>query len=275
MVKEKEKGCKFAILNNNQKKYNLTMKNFIFILFLCFTQVVDAHNCTEQKLCFVCDSTSENEISEDTIPVVLFNEKEISYETYRQIPKEFIGSCWFLSKKESVALIGEKGKNGIITAYTKKDYEPASFMFDEDDYYFPEEELEIPAEFPGGMDSLRNYVKPYAKLPKELNNTWINAVVRCYIGRDGSCENAEIASIRFGYPDRIEIFFLHGKMVLSDMIPKKYHKHLYYVREKATEIAKSLPRFIPARCLLTNIKSMKTIRIMFPGDIPGLPKYIY
>lgn len=251
------------------------MKNSIVILFMCISQLLDAHNGTDQKLCMACDSICETEICEDTIPVVLFNEKEISYETYRQIPKEFIGSCWFIDKERSLALIGEKGKNGIISAYTKKDYEPALFMFDEDDYYFPEAELEIPAEFPGGMDSLRNYVKPYAKLPKELNDTWVTGVVKCYIGRDGSCENAEITSIRFGYPDNIEIFFLHGKMILSDMIPEKYYKHLYYVREKATEIAKSLPRFTPARCLLTNIKSKKTIRIMFPGDIPEFPKYIY
>lgn len=203
----------------------------------------------------------------DTIPVIIFNEREITLEDFANIPSYCIRTYEGFLPPVSVELLGEKGKRGILYTNTKKNYVPLLYRVS-DKWYDPEyyyKDGDLPAEFPGGDSALRSYLHETIKVRPELDSIFANVYVNCFFDEEGNCEKSEISHIQFVWPQVIDIKYRNGKRADTDFLSEKCKLYTDMLREDALTVANGLPRFKPATFWLQHVKYMREIRMFFVG----------
>lgn len=249
----------------------------IIILFICMSSIANIFAYGDPQTCSSMDSIkiangTMNDV--DTIPIVLFNEKEISYEEYKLLPDSLMGTNVFLDAERAVKLIGEKGKNGIIYANTRKNKDSNYFLLNSKDYYF--RDCDIPAEFPGGLDSLRSFTLSRREIPSDMEKILASVKLDCYIDKEGNCIRVEVDKVIFNYPEHVHIGFSSGKMANSNIISSEYREYLKILKARALEIASTFPKFKPAISWLVPVNSVVSVSLGFfrKGSYDGI-QYVF
>ena len=204
------------------------------------------------------------------VPVILYDENELSTEEFTNLPEDKIGFWGYLLPDQSVKQMGEKGKNGII--YLASDDEMWQYR-DDGSFYSGGHR---PAEFPCGEDSLKRFIHKTLIDPTEIDSIWASVYLDYYMDDQGQYLNAEVNHITFVYPERIDIKYYEGKHAGSDMIAPKYRKYMEKLREITLNAAKKIPQFKPATFWLKHVKYKREIYMVFRGDsVESYPKYEY
>ena len=209
----------------------------------------------------------------DTIPIIVYNEKEITFEDYLKIPSSKIRTAKYMSGEVAKDFYGDRGeKREVIHLSSRENYFPNS---PNDGNYYTDGDL--PAVFPEGEDSLKRYIKAHTVVPNELNGVVGDVYVNCFIDSTGKCEKAEVSKIHLYVPQAIEIHYLNGKRAETDIISKSYWKRIDMMRDIALNSLKDLPQFIPATFYLQHVKYLKELRVTIVSADKGnnIPDYVY
>lgn len=214
----------------------------------------------------------------DSIPVIIYNEKEITLEEYKELPRTKIGTEKICVPPLSVEILGDKGRRGIVYVNSKMDYVPFPYgkfyqQHGENCYYY--ENGDLPAEFPGGDDSLTVYLRNTVKVSPELDSIGAGVYVYCYIDTLGNCEKAEIHHIHFLFPDYVDVGYNEGKRGNGNILTSSHKRYLDIMREEALRVASNLPKFTPATFWLRHVPYKKEIRMFFIGKKYYRSEYIY
>lgn len=246
------------------------MKNFniIFICIFCMAFVysitaLSQNDYDNEIKTGVFDWMSNNNM--DTIPVIIFNEREITLEEFASIPPSSIGTYQGYLPPLSVNILGERGKRGILYVNTKKNHIPLfpSQGKSTENYYYHDGDR--PAEFPGGDLALKSYLHNAIKVRPELDSISATVYVKCYFDEEGDYEKGEVTHITFLAPQPVEVFYDAGRRPKYDIITEKYTSYLDMLREDALAVANDFPKFEPATFWLQHVKYTRVIRMYFNG----------
>lgn len=196
----------------------------------------------------------------DTIPPIIYNEKEISLEEYSQLDATQYGTCIFLNMKPlAEQLAGERGKNGLIYIHKRKDYFPWPSPLSGG--YF--QDGDFPVEFPEGSDSLFNFIRVHQNVSKEILKSDIDGevIITCYFDEEGQIEKCEMKKILLKAPMEAILFSLDGEIPQTWFLNKRVRKILDKIVSTSLDVIKTLPSFHPATFYLRHVKYMMDLSV--------------
>ena len=216
---------------------------------------------------FQKERIAEMENDYDTIPVITYNGKEISYEEYLNLPPYRIGSVAKYGYPLSQRLYGEKGKNGVISLFERRNFEVKYDFISVDEHNFTPTyfyESEIPATFPGGDDSLRTFLDKNTNVPDDFYDVEIDAFaeVLCYIDENGNVVKHIVRSIHIIHPDNVEVL-CQEKENENGVFSEPYKKRINIMKEVTANVVMMLPPFRPAISFLHPVKYVKPLYVVF------------
>lgn len=189
----------------------------------------------------------------DTIPLIICNEEELTFEEFSQLDVTQYGTrLFFKIPRITEPLAGERGKNGLIYIHDKSNYFPWPNPFP-DGYFMAGN---YPAEFPGGEDSLFCFFKNHQMISENVLKSELDGSVTviCYFDEEGNLDKYEISRINLEYPSHLVLYVNGQEEFDSEMIKKSTRKVLNEIVDSAKGVLELLPPFKPARFYLRNVK---------------------
>lgn len=250
---------------------------FIFLCMLCMTFAYNTTMFAQQDEIDIKYGV-RNWMSDhnlDTIPVIIFNEREITLEEFSHLPTTCFGTYEGYLPPFSVELLGEKGKRGVLYVNTKRHYIPLfpSAANDTETYYYTKGDR--PVEFPGGDFAEEKFLRDAVKVRPELDSLYANVYVNCFFDEEGNCEKSEISHIQIAWPQAIDVRYGRGKRADTDLLSEKFKSYLDMLKEDALVVVKKLPQYQPATFWLQHVKYKKEIRLFFVGKKAKRAEYNY
>lgn len=204
----------------------------------------------------------------DSIPIIIYNDKEITAEECAKIPAHKINTSLWLTMPLSERAIGERGrKRDVMYLHEKPEHIPP---FPGEWEFFRDRNTELESEFPGGEDSMYVFVRNSIEIPDELDSIKAFVEFMYYTDKYGNRVRVEPLKIFLVNPEEVEFRLLNGKMAHSDLTSDKGKRVLELLRETAVNVANKFPQFQPANCWLQDVPFAKRIRISVAG--PNSPK---
>ena len=225
----------------------------------------------------------EERLKENTEPIIVRNEKEISLEDYLSMPSDSIEDSYLKhfddnGTPRSMFYLNTLPEEEIDARGAMMDLpqkEGDFINYDENHLYFIKGG--IPPRLAGKADSLKRYVDSQVSIPKKMaKSDMVGAVwMHCYIDEKGHVVRTEMKNIKVRFPIEAELQFFNS----ADKNPNGWHKtddyrgtnffnkfyreQLCFMEEEALRIMNTLPDLEPARCFLKPSRYKLTIPVYF------------